>query len=168
MKTTILNFKLRRKLIVILSLVFLSFQSYAQEKISKDEAVDMIKSIKEKTGYNTKSFEKILKSTKDATCNYNSLVFIAELNRDYGYHSKLLEKLAAVITKSDSENEFFHNIAELIILDTSADLTILELAEDARIAKTDEEKERIKNKIKTIKKNVAYKSLYDVPKIDKK
>lgn len=98
--------------------------------------------------------------SKDLKARHNIDVInqIAEMNRIFKYHNVVLLAVAIIAADTDYECPYYKDIAELGVMKLSDSAAVIDLAEKAREAKTEEDKEFIKNRILQMKANAEFKT----------
>lgn len=110
---------------------------------------------------------KIIKDLK-AKYNISTINRISDMNDIFKYHNGVLIGVAIIAADTDYECPYFEDIAELGVMKLSESVKVIKLAEKARDATTDEEKELIKNQILCMKAEAELKTYQQALDYNKK
>jgi cytochrome c-type biogenesis protein CcmH/NrfF len=96
--------------------------------------------------------------SKDLKTKYNKSVInqISEMNKIFKYHNGVLIAIAVIAAETNYEYSYYKEIAELGVMKLSDSLAVINLAEKAREAKTQNDKEFIQNQIQQMKSGAEF------------
>jgi cytochrome c-type biogenesis protein CcmH/NrfF len=96
--------------------------------------------------------------SKDLKAKHNIAVVdqIVEMNKTFKYHNAVLMAVAIIAADTDYEFPYYKDIAELAVMKLSDSVSVIDLAERAREAKTQGDKELVQNQIKQMKANADF------------
>lgn len=101
--------------------------------------------------------------TKELDTKYNvsAIDQILEMNNIFNYHNGLLMSIAIIAANTDYECPYFIEIAQISVMKLTNSKAVIDLAEKARLAKTDEDFELIEDEIRNLKNVAELKSYQD-------
>lgn len=107
---------------------------------------------------------------KDLNAKYNipAINRIAEMYTIFKYHNAVLIGVAIIAADTDYECPLFKDIAELGVMKLSDSLSVINLAEKAREAKTEKDRELVKNQIQQMKAQAELKTYQQALDYNKK
>lgn len=106
------------------------------------------------------SGDKSEKLSKILEAKYNSEVIdqISDMNKTFKYHNGVLMAVAVVAAGTGYDCPYFKDIAELGVMKLSDSAAVIDLAEAARVAKTQNDKKLIEELILQMKKTADFKT----------
>lgn len=165
---------IRKTFITILSVTFFAllclFVTYpataAGEEILKErqEALKTVAGYEKEARFHNVSIREIGGLIPTAEYNIPVIVRAAYLASKFGYHTKPLIDVAKLAASSDHEVKELNEIIDLVVLKLSGTLQVVRVAESAVNAKSDEEKNQVKQKIEKLKASADYKSIEEALK----
>lgn len=98
--------------------------------------------------------------SKDLKAKYNisAIDRIGDMNKTFKYHNTVLIAVAVIAAETDYECPYYKDISDLAVMKLSESMDVINLAEKARVAETEEDKEYIRNQINLMKENAEFKT----------
>lgn len=140
--------------LAILGLVMLSFTLNANPQnngISKEEALKGIREIKKNAEFHIGSIKQIEKYAEQSTANFGNFVVYARLASTVGHHTEMYVRLAAATSRLTSENQLLEELAHIVENPNIGIDRFEDIMDAALKAKTQEEKDKVLERINVIK-----------------
>lgn len=137
---------------------FLTIES--NEEMTKNEAIKIISRINRKLKYHNESIDLIKTYVEKSDYNYDTYVLITKLVGSFGHSTVPAMEIAQVLFFTHQDCDLINDIAPLIFLNTGIhNDTFVKLAKSASIARTDNEKDKIRLEIEEYKTKGKFISL---------
>lgn len=137
---------------------FLTIES--SKSISQEEAIKIIGHIDKKVGYHKQSLDLIETYAEKSDYNYDTYVYLAKLVGSFGYSTLPVMDIANAAFMTHKNCDLFNDIASLIFLNNGNNcMAYVELAKQAKVAKTEDEINRIRKVIEEYKAKAQFKTL---------
>jgi hypothetical protein len=122
-----------------------------QNGITKEEALKEIREIKKNAAFHIGSIKQIEKYASQSTANFQNFVVYAQLASTVGHHTNMYVRLAEATSKLTTENQLLTELARIV---ENPDIGIdrfEDIMDAALKAKTQEEKDKVLERIHSIK-----------------
>lgn len=137
---------------------FLTIES--NENMTKSEAIKTISQINKKARFHNESIDLIKTYVEKSDYNYDTYVLITKLISSFGHSTVPAMEIAQVLYFTHQDCDLINNIAPLIFLKTGIhNETFVKLAKSASIARTDNEKDKIRLEIEEYKTKAKFRTL---------
>ncbi len=161
------------KSLMILTLVYLTLSAPIIPRaahpagLDRTSALREIDSIIEKSRQNTPSLHVIRRCAEAAQHNLDGIVEIARLTSEVGHHAGALEEIAKIASVTDHECNCFGQIASIAIRTLSETDKVLDLARQARDAKTAGAMSRLERSIREAEARCDFRTLDEAKAYDR-
>ena len=130
-------------------------------EISKKEAIKEINEIKQKARFHNESIDLIKTYAEKSNYNYDTYVLLSKLIGSFGHSTKPVMEIANIVFLSYKDCDLFNEIAPLIFLNNHDANNYVNLARNASEAKSDAEKNKIREQIIKYQEQSEFKTLKD-------
>lgn len=138
------------------------------ETISKSGAIKVINEIKRKATFNNQAIDLIKSYAKKSYYNYDTYVLLSELIGSFGHSTKHVLDIANIVYFTNKDCDLFNEIAPLIFLYNHDSNIYVKLAKEASEAKSNADKDKIREQIINYKEKSEFKTLEDAFNSQKK
>jgi hypothetical protein len=155
-------FTLSNKSFAQVDLKFIDFGvTDSVSEISKKEAIKEINEIKRKATFHNESIDLIKTYAEKSSYNYDTYVLLSKLIGSFGHSTKPAMEIANIVFLTYKDCDLFNEIAPLIFLNNHNTSTYVKLAMDASEAKSDADKDKIREQIIKYKEQCEFRTLID-------
>lgn len=128
------------------------------DKMTRLQAVNAVEKIYQKTRSNSLALKSILNYTKRATGNFETMVYLAQMTYEFGYHTTAFVKIAQYASKAGFETDYFKQLADIAVMKLDETYRISDLAEEVAGLKKPVSAE-IDKKIQMLRESAKFKNL---------
>lgn len=128
-------------------------------EISKKEAIKEINKIKRKALFHNQSIDVIKTYAKKSNYNYDTYVLLSKLIGSFGHSTKPAMEIANIVFLTQVDCDLFNEIAPLIFLNNQSCNTYVKMAKRASEARTETEKDKIREQILIYKEQAEFRTL---------
>jgi transcriptional regulator with XRE-family HTH domain len=136
--------------------------------ISKKEAIKEIDEIKRKATFHNESIDIIKTYAEKSSYNFDTYVLLSKLIGSFGHSTKPVMEIANIAFLTYKDCDLFNEIAPLIFLNNHNTDIYVKLAKDASEARSDADKDKIREQIIKYKEQSEFKTLLDAFNSQKK